>query len=135
MILPEHTKNPDLQGAFIPVNIAPWFLDTPAVEEYREAMAEFAPDLEPSAGSIIGWTAGKLFERAAQELAEPPTTESVLDGLYSIEDEDLDGLTHPLTFTPGEPATPSVCWFNVRIEDNEFVSPDDGERHCDDYRP
>jgi branched-chain amino acid transport system substrate-binding protein len=135
VILPEHQSDPELQGALIPVNVAPWFAETPAVEEYREALATFMPDVEPSAGSMIGWVAGKLFERATSALPEPPTSGAVLDGLHDIVDDDLDGLTQPLTFRRGEPADPIVCWFNVSIVDGAFASPDGGERHCEEFRP
>ena len=30
VILPDHETDPNLQGAFIPVNVAPWFIDLPA---------------------------------------------------------------------------------------------------------
>ena len=96
-------------------------------------MATYAPGTAPSAGSIIGWTAGKLFEAASVDLAEPPTSASVLEGLYAVKG-DLGGLTHPLSFRRGRPAVPMVCWFNVRIADNDFVSPDGGKRHCDEFR-
>lgn len=127
--------NPALDGALIAMNVAPWTdPSTPALKEFRDAMATYLPSRVPNAGHITGWTAGVLFGRGAARLPEPPTSAAIADGLRQLHDDDLGGLTYPLTFTAGQPAPRVVCWFGVRITGGRFVADDGGRRHCDDYR-
>jgi branched-chain amino acid transport system substrate-binding protein len=127
--------NPELQGALIGMNVAPWTSSsTPALKAFRDAMATYAPSTPPSAGHITGWTAGVLFGRGAAQLQEPPTSAAIIDGLHQVKDDDLGGLTYPLTFTEGQPAPRVVCWYGVRIAEGSFVADNGGQRKCDDYR-
>jgi branched-chain amino acid transport system substrate-binding protein len=71
-----------------------------------------------------------LFERATARLPEPPTRQAVLEGLWSLRDDTLGGLTQPLTFTRGRPAQPRACWFNMTIRDRRWISPDQFALHC-----
>jgi hypothetical protein len=75
--------------------------------------------------------AGKLFEKAAAGLPEPPTSEAILRGLWGIRSETLGGLTQPLTFTEGKPSPqdPSCGW-DIVIEKRVWRSPDAFQVHC-----
>lgn len=127
--------NPELDGALIGMNVAPWTdPSTPALREFREAMATYLPSRDPNAGHITGWTAAVLFGRGAANLPEPPTSSAIIKGLQALRNDDLGGLTHPLTFTAGRNAPRVVCWFAVRITDGRFVADNAGERRCDEYR-
>lgn len=70
------------------------------------------------------------MERAAARLPEPPTSEAILEGLWSMKDDNLGGLTEPLTFIKDKPAVPKACWFDVRIRERKWVSPDNFDYHC-----
>ena len=84
----------------------------------------------PAGTAPTGWTAGKLFERATANVAGPITTQSVLEGLWSIKDETLGGLTQPLTFSQGRAAEKTSCWFTITIERRAWTSPDQFKRQC-----
>jgi branched-chain amino acid transport system substrate-binding protein len=99
----------------------PWFQsNTPATAEFQEAFkeAKVPVDYQPT----LGWVSAKIFEKAAANLPEPPTTEAVLEGLWSIKNDDLGGLTHPLTFTKGEHAPRVACWMDAAIVDGKWTS-------------
>jgi hypothetical protein len=74
--------------------------------------------------------AAKLFELATQKLPEPPSTEGILEGLWSIKGNDLGGLTAPLTFRRDEKAEYLSCYWVVQFKDARIVSPNGGERGC-----
>jgi branched-chain amino acid transport system substrate-binding protein len=72
----------------------------------------------------------KLFEKAAANLPEPPTSEAVLRGLWSLRNDDLGGLTYPITFIENQPAPLVNCWWTLRIKEGSWISPDRFQRHC-----
>ncbi|MCA1843058.1 MAG: hypothetical protein LC792_07670, partial [Actinobacteria bacterium] len=78
-----------------------------------------------------GWTAGKLLEKAATRLVEPPTTEAILTGLWSVKEDTLGGLTYPLTYVKDRPMARRSCWFNMAIKNGTWVSPDNYRLNCE----
>jgi hypothetical protein len=127
---PELAGDPNLEGAIIPTQLAPWIGDTPALQEFRDAVAQFAPGREPSALLILGWLSGKLFEAAAGSMPEPPTSEALLEGLWALQGETLGGLTHPLTFPREGTAARTLCWGVAMIQGGAFVAPRGAELSC-----
>ena len=71
---------------------------TPATDEYQQALRDYSPGSPIGTGMSFGWTAGKLFERAAATISEPPSSQAILAGLWSIHGDTLGGMTAPLTF-------------------------------------
>jgi len=126
-----HLKNPNLDGAVIGFPTASWF-DTkiPAIAEFKSAMAKFAPGVVVDGSAVTGWAAGKLLERAGRNLGAP-TSQALLDGLWSIQDDDLGGITAPLTFhkdakNNGEDM--KLCYWIVQIKSGKWNGGD--ERRC-----
>jgi branched-chain amino acid transport system substrate-binding protein len=93
---------------------APWFLtDTPGQKEYAEALKRYAPGMETDGPSMIAWAAGKLFEAVVERMADGArstaiTTASIFTALGKIKNETLDGLSPPITYSPGQKAAPDV---------------------------
>jgi branched-chain amino acid transport system substrate-binding protein len=114
------------------VNVFPFFqTGTPATDQYHEALrTQGGGKLIAGVGTATGWVGGKLLEKVGANLPEPPTSEAILKGLWSLQNDDLGGLTHPLTFVPGQPATKLACWFNIATKGGNWVSPDGFQRHC-----
>lgn len=126
-----HKKDPNLAGAVASTGVFPYFQSgTPATDEYQAAFKAFGGAVDQGVGAATGWTAGKLLERATASLPEPPTSEAILAGLWSIRNDDLGGLTYPLTFVEGKPAEPKSCWFNLQIHKGEWINPDGYQLHC-----
>jgi ABC-type branched-subunit amino acid transport system substrate-binding protein len=121
----------NLDGLLVSSNVFPFFQnDTPATAEFHAAFAAFGKGMVPSVGIAAGWTAGKLLERVLANIAEPPRTVDLLQGLWSIKQDDLGGLTFPLTFEENKPASPTACWFTIKVQSGQWVSPDGNTRHC-----
>ncbi|HVW32464.1 MAG TPA: ABC transporter substrate-binding protein [Acidimicrobiia bacterium] len=122
---------PGMETAIGNANMYPYFLtDSPAIQEFHAALRTYAAQVEASMGIEQGWVAGKLLERAARNLPEPPTNEALLDGLYSIRDDDLGGLTSPLTFTRDKNPPEVSCWWDIEVHDGQWALSADRSRHC-----
>ena len=87
-----------------------------------------APGLRPPAG----WVTGKLLEKAAARNTEPPTSKAILEGLWSIRNDTLGGITAPLTFEKEKPAAKIACWFGVMTKNQTWTSVDGFKMHCRD---
>ena len=109
-------------------NVFPWFQDnTPATREFHAAAKKYGLTL--GVGAATGWTSGKLLQKAGANLTEP-TSAAILKGLWSIKNDNLGGLTAPLTFAEGQPAKTGACWFAIQIQANKWVSPDNFSLTC-----
>jgi branched-chain amino acid transport system substrate-binding protein len=118
-------------GSVFPSNVFPWMVtDTPAAAEFHQVMARYAPNQPLSYDVATGWVAAKLFERATAKLGENPTGEDVLRGLWSLRDDTLGGLTAPLTFPEGQKASPTFCYWPVRIKGGQWTAPQGSQPIC-----
>ncbi|MGQ0465357.1 MAG: ABC transporter substrate-binding protein [Sporichthyaceae bacterium] len=93
------------QNTFVTTSpTAPWMLrDSPGQRAFHDALTRYAPGLEPDSNAISAWTSGKLLEAAVAGLGpsartQPLTTATILAGLATVREENLGGLTPPLTF-------------------------------------
>jgi branched-chain amino acid transport system substrate-binding protein len=119
-------KNPNFDGTQVAASNA-FFTDddVPGVKAFHDAIKAEAPEVlgTPLYNSQMEWafTGGKLFEAAAAKAKLTPdsTPADVKKGLYALKDETLDGMSGPLTFTPGKPAFPS-CYFQGEISGGAF---------------
>jgi ABC-type branched-subunit amino acid transport system substrate-binding protein len=124
-------QDPLLNGWLLGLQVKPPVVTgSPAIDEFKSAMARYAPGVAVDPNVEVGWTAAKLFEVAAQHLSEPPTSASILDGLWSVQHNDLGGLTYPMTFTRDQNAPHVFCYWLMAIKDGRFVSPNNGQRTC-----
>jgi branched-chain amino acid transport system substrate-binding protein len=128
---PQVQSDPNLDGAVIGSVTIPWFFTAnPAVVEYQTTLKRFGPGVPVNPASLIGWVSAKLFELATRNLPDPPTSQAILDGLWSIKNDDLGGLTGPLTFTKGQNAPKQFCYWLVQIKGGQYVTPNGAERAC-----
>jgi branched-chain amino acid transport system substrate-binding protein len=135
---PASADNPQLRanGVFLGAQVAPFIAnDTPGLKEWHQALSTFAPELRAGHATMLGWTSGKLFEAAlakvpAQARGGDITTAVVLDGLWSIKDEKLDGLSPGVTFVKGKASPPDRCSFILGIGPDGWMSPTGSEPEC-----
>ena len=125
-------RDANLDGRLVTMaNVFPYFeADTPATREFQAVLKQYGAGLGLSGMLSNGWVTGKILEKAAARMPEPPTTAALLAGLWSLDHDDLGGLTQPVTFTANQPATPVVCWFDVTLAGGTWRSPDGFARHC-----
>ncbi|MBO0727685.1 MAG: ABC transporter substrate-binding protein [Acidimicrobiaceae bacterium] len=111
----------------------------PAIKRYQDALNAYDPGFIETPGfnpmTQFAWSGGVLFEAAAKAVNLGPTSTSadVYKGLYALKGETLDGLTGPLTFTPGKPAFPT-CYFQAQIADKKLTDEKTPDPICLDAR-
>jgi branched-chain amino acid transport system substrate-binding protein len=129
---PNIVADPSLDGTVVGHHTWPWPLGaTPAQQEFHDVFARYAPNLTPNGAHAVGWSAAKAFELAAAKVAAQPTSEQILQGLWTFRNNDLGGVTYPLTFTQGKPATPRACWSLVIVKNKQWTAPYGGGMECD----
>jgi ABC-type branched-subunit amino acid transport system substrate-binding protein len=123
--------NPLLNGVFLTVDSLPWIMTAnPGIAEFERVLKKYAPGLTIGPSAHGGWVSAKLFQLAAEKLADPSRSESILAGLWSVQGNDLSGQTYPLQFSQGQLAPPMACYWLARNVDGQWISPNGGQRTC-----
>ena len=117
--------NPDLEGFIGTVFTRTWFDTTnPVIAEMHSALSKYAPGLAPDVMTASGWTSAKVFELAAKQLPEKPSSDAILRGLWSIKDDDLGGITSPLTYVEGQPSKRLGCFWTPTVKGGRWTGGD-----------
>jgi branched-chain amino acid transport system substrate-binding protein len=129
---PDLPKASDLQGSVMTAATFPQMLTNGAAfAAYHSAMHQFAPNIALTAASSQAWTAGALAVAAAAKLsANQPTSAQFFEGLWSINQNNLGGLSVPLTFNRGGHATVGSCAFVLGIQGQKYVAPQGATLTC-----
>ncbi len=132
VMLAEVARDANMQGSPGVSYTAPFFFNTnPAIAEFHKAMSQYAAGVPLTGSASLGWSAAKLLQASARRLSAVPTSADILEGVWSLNGEDLGGLTAPLRFRRDGPTVPPVCYWQVVVADNSYKSPDNGQRHCE----
>ena len=125
------SDDPNMESYVGASTLFPFFqTGTPATDEYHQALRTHGGGVASGMGTTLGWVAGKLLEKAGANLPEPPTSQAILEGLWSLRNDDLGGLTQPLAFVRGQTAPKIACWFAIASKDSKWISPDGFQRQC-----
>lgn len=122
----------NLNGLIAAQSNFPWVdAFTPAQQQYQQAVKTYDANLQGSGSTTDEWASGMLAVAADKYLTGTPTSAEFLQGLWSIKNNNLGGLSPPLTFTQGQPATASDCYFLMTLKSGHFVDDDNGNTQCD----
>jgi hypothetical protein len=120
-----------MEGAMLGTTVIPvTSTGNPSVASYLTVMHSYAAVVPQDSMSMSGWVSTQLFQLAAKNIGDPPTSQAILHGLWSIKNDDLGGITQPLTFTKGQTAPQSVCYWLLELKSGHFASPNNGQRTC-----
>jgi len=124
-------SDPNAEGFLAPQSTFPWMADdTPAAQEYQQAIRSSGGNLTTSSTTSLVWTAGKLLEAASVHLGSSPTPAEFLDGLYRLHDERLGGLSYPLHFEAGKPPVKQECYFAIQVKGGKWIAPEGSKLQC-----
>jgi branched-chain amino acid transport system substrate-binding protein len=113
-----------VNGAYVPTTNALWFDSTPAVTQFQQAMGKYEASTALGPNPMSGWTGGALFGATAAKLPAKATAADVFTALYSLpKDDTLNGLTPPLNFHSGAPASQVTCFFLAQINGSKLTAP------------
>jgi branched-chain amino acid transport system substrate-binding protein len=84
----------------------PWWSSAPAVQQFRDAIAKYAPGTDYENNNATGtWAALELFRQVAGTITGSITRQSVIDAYNKVSSQTLGGLLpEPITFTAGQPS-------------------------------
>ncbi|GAA0608899.1 hypothetical protein GCM10009547_08630 [Sporichthya brevicatena] len=109
--------------------------DSPAVKAFTDAMRRYAPSAVLEQNALFGWAAGKLFEASLANVADKAragtvTTAMILEGLWKVKTERLDGLSPGVTFSEGKPAANVDCYYGLKLDVNGFSAVSGSKPTC-----
>jgi branched-chain amino acid transport system substrate-binding protein len=113
--------------------VLPWLANNnPGIAQMLTALGRYSTGLSPAKQGVqSGWVSAKLFEFAATRLSEPPTSQSLLDALWTLKNNDLGGLAQPLTFSANQNAPQSpICYWILQVRSGNWMSPNNNQRSC-----
>jgi len=124
--------DPNLDGLITASSNYPFLIDSaPRGTRYRSAVADYMSPPDNLLFVAHAWMMAEVFAEALSRVPGVVTNETLLRGLWSLNNEDFDGLMPPITYVEGATANQqAACYFIVAIDSGEFVSPDGTERHC-----
>ena len=118
---------PEFENAIAENAAFPWFLRSgnPGVEEYAAALQKYAPNRLTKGNTFMAWawSSAKLFEKAAQSVSDKPSSQEILNALWSMKGETLGGLIPPRTFTRNQPTPETYCTYEGRVKGGKWVAP------------
>jgi len=114
-------SDPNVDGLIVASKMAPWTdPSVPGIAEVTKAFAQYAPGAPPTGGNTNGWILGQFFAAAGKNLPDNPTINDVADGLYKIKNDNLQGMTFPITMTRGQPMPKQLCYGVVVIKNHQY---------------
>ncbi|WP_019875168.1 ABC transporter substrate-binding protein [Sporichthya polymorpha] len=123
-------------GAFLGAGNVP-FLATEGVgvRAFRAAYERFAPGTSIDQNTISQYTSGRLFEQAfanvaTQARAGALTRGLLLEGLWQVRNETLDGLAPRITFHREAPPSPNDCYGLLHLTNTGYTAPSGGRFTC-----
>lgn len=110
-------------------------MDTPGSIEFHNALKQFLPSFKPDGNTMAGWASGKLFEAALAKVydkarAGDVTTEMILEGLWQIKNETLNGLSPALTFVKGGLPKLPRCYYTLLLNSSGVTAPNGSKLQC-----
>jgi branched-chain amino acid transport system substrate-binding protein len=84
----------------------PWWSSAAPVQQFRAAIAKYAPGTDIETNNATGtWAALELFREAVGTIKGAITRQSVIDAYNQVSNQTLGGLLpQPITFTAGQPS-------------------------------
>ena len=131
-------KNLRSFGVHLGHEVAPFVsTEIPGVAEMRAALKQFAPNVSLDPAVTLGWASGKLLEAALAKVADKAragdiTTAMILEGLWQLKNEKLNGLTVGVTFAKDKVAVAPECYFGLKLDESGFTAPQGGKPLCFD---
>ncbi len=123
-------------GMYLGSGVVPFTTkDTPGAAAFHAAFDRFAPNATKDQPTLLGWASGKLFEAALSKVAAQArtgvvTTQTVLDGLWQLKGETLDGMGPGVTFTKGGAAKEVDCYYAFKLDTAGFSAPRGSKAVC-----
>ncbi|MFI5045668.1 MAG: ABC transporter substrate-binding protein [Acidimicrobiia bacterium] len=112
----------------------------PEIARMQKAMKKYYPDVisadnadTPSELVVTMWAGGVLLEKLLPQISsdasKPITRQQFYDGMYTLKNETLNGLSSPITYVKGSNNTLS-CWFTAHFKGGKYAVDNGGKYTC-----
>jgi branched-chain amino acid transport system substrate-binding protein len=120
-----YITDPNLRAATLvgTIDEVPWVVDTPATKTFLEAVGNLINTAYSPYSVETTWAAGLVFQAAAANAGNSPTSRTILAALNSFKDQTLGGFSPPLTFISGK-AHSVPYYYYLQIKNGKWVAPD-----------
>jgi branched-chain amino acid transport system substrate-binding protein len=123
--------NKDVEGFFAAAQDFPYMIgDTPATGQYQQAVQQYAPSLRLSGATGTAWASGQVLAKVAAGIGAQPSSQDLLNGLWALHNETLDGLTPPLNYIKNQPSPPVSCYFLIELKGGKWTAPSGDTYAC-----
>jgi branched-chain amino acid transport system substrate-binding protein len=127
-------QDPNLSTATGDLQDFPWMLNTsPAQRLFHQVEDPVLAKAQSAANVDFAYVGGILFQTAAAAgitaSNNSPSAQDILNGLYTIKNNTLDGLAPALTFLPGKP-NPVTCVFLYGVENGKYAATHGDQTFC-----
>jgi branched-chain amino acid transport system substrate-binding protein len=110
-----------VEGTMVTGGVIPY--RTPRLAGYRTALARYVPGGVLADFGAQAWLGGQLLERIAPRFGDRVTSQTILDGLYSLSNETLDGAIAPSTWRRGTHEFTNLCVVSLVVRNGAFTAP------------
>ena len=124
-------SDPQVEGMYATAQVFPWMLgSTPATAQFQQAAQQYAPSLRLSGATAVAWVSGQVLAKVAARSGAQPTSQDILNGLWSLHNETVDGLAPPLNYVQNQPAPPVSCYFMIEMKGGKWTAPSGDSYAC-----
>lgn len=131
---PDFASIPAFEGATMSMGSFPFDgTDSPVVREYKDALAKYTPGQVAVPIGAAGWASSKMFEKVATmafTAGAKPTTQALLNALWTIHNDNFGGVVGPMTFPRDKPPIPSRCLATIVISGGRYTAPNGMAMTC-----
>ncbi len=127
---PAVPKMPALKDILVPGATASPGASLPAMDTMLKGFSAYAPGLGVGGFEAFGWTAGLMLGIAGEKLPDNPTSADILAGLWTVKNNDLGGLTSPITYTKGKGPQVKPCMFLWGVSNGKWSAPQGAKAFC-----
>ncbi len=116
-------SDPNVDGLIVAAKMAPWTdPSVPGIAQVTKAFAQYSPGALPTGGNTNGWILGQFFAAAGANFPDGTVTKAdVEEGIYKIRNNNLQGMTFPITMTKGQPMERQLCYGVVVIANKQYA--------------
>jgi len=114
---------PEYQGFPYGNQVFPYSYAGPETAEFRQALARFLPNGGNNPFYANVWAAGGFFQKAVSQVNGRVTSAAILDQLWTFKNENLGGLSVPMTYTKDKPTVPPLCVFLTVVGQGKIDAP------------
>lgn len=98
-------------------------MSIPSIVDMHRVMKKYLPGYAVNAPVAVGWAAAMLFQKILERTPEPVTREGILRAAGTIKNDNLGGLGPELSFTFGQNAPPTTCYWAGRVSADKSFEP------------